>query len=99
MKIPVVITILAGAEEVETYPLVIRSPDARAWEKANNASWFGSENSFVQNADLAFYAARRVGKWTGTLEEWDRVADVDDSETVAENPTIPPEAGEKPSSD
>lgn len=75
-----------------SFDMVVRSPDFRAWERASGESWLEAPTSITGISEVAYYAAKRLGLYSGTPEEWDLVADVDEVSAEAADPTQP-EAG------
>ena len=98
MKVPLQITILgADGSEAEQYVINAYSPDVRKWEEEHGESWYESKTTLRQSNELAYNALTRVGKFTGTFEQFERVADVDTVEQSSADPT-PTAPGEEASS-
>ena len=69
----------------------------RKWEEEHGESWYESKTTLRQSNELAYNALTRVGKFTGTFEQFERVADVDTVEQSSADPT-PTAPGEEASS-
>jgi hypothetical protein len=86
MKIAMTVELL---DTGSTFDLEVRSPDFRAWEKATGLSWLEEPTSVTNISDLAYYAALRLGLYSGSLVEWGATADVDEIQEEVADPTQP----------
>jgi hypothetical protein len=93
MKLTIDVAVLApDGSESENFQVVARAPDIIRWEKVHAQGWYGSDSSLEQASEVAYYAARRTGKFSGTLENWLAVVDIDnrtDEEEEEPRPTQP----------
>jgi hypothetical protein len=90
MKMSIEVAVLApDGSEAETYTVEARTPDVIRWEKVHQEPWYESKNSVEQGSELAYYAARRIGKFAGTLEDWLATVDVDTKTEEPVDPTQP----------
>lgn len=78
----------------EPFELTTSTRDVLRWEKTNKKhKSLGSLEKDIAIEDvymMAFYAAQRLGKWTGTLPEFETQCDIDFEEVMDEpDPTQP----------
>ena len=75
------------------YEVGAESRDIYVWEKTNRGKAFGESmrtGSVVDLTEIAYYASRRQGYFTGTLNEFTTTHDIENAEDEEEpDPTQP----------
>jgi hypothetical protein len=72
--------IKATPDEGETYEFVAKSRDVVVWEKTGKNRSLGmlqEQRRFTDIYSLAHVAARRLGLFTGSLEEFEKAVDLE----------------------
>lgn len=88
-------------DEGEPYEVTAQSRDVLTWEKAGKGRAFGelaNRMAMVDMYGLAYFAARRQGLFTGTVQEWEQSVDLtptDEDEDEEKEPDPTP-AGPSP---
>jgi len=87
-----VITFKVTPDGGEPYTVTATSRDAYVWEKTSRGKTVKTAlegGSIVDLTEIAYYAVRRQGLFTGTLQEFAASHDIDAAEEDEPDPTHP----------
>jgi hypothetical protein len=82
-------TVVIEQDGKEPAEIKISTRDIRRWEKENKGVSLANldENSYADVYKLAYYAATRTGNFTGTLDEFENLVDLEHFQGAANLPT------------
>ena len=73
MKFTLLVDVESADGAEDTFELTVDGRDVRAWEAATGQNFLGRAMSMTVASQLAYHAAVRTGRFTGTPAEWDAV--------------------------